>query len=125
MPVVGGKLENGFLKRKECGSARWSTKKLTVSSKARSDPLPVVVGHRADEREHVCARGFDCILDQRLQLPQYLWTEIQKLTSSPTTPFINGSLKLRTVSSPTLNIRRGPRPKELRNALHLLIVIVS
>jgi hypothetical protein len=51
--------------------------------------------------------------------------EISKLTSRPTTTFINSSLKLRTLSLPAFNIRRRPRPKELGNTLHLRVVVIS
>jgi hypothetical protein len=95
-----------------------------MSSKPSSDPLSVVIRHRADEWEHVCARGFDCILvsDFNFLIPP---RRHPILTSRPTTALINSTFKLRALSLPALNVSRRPRPKELGNTLHLRVVVIS
>ena len=95
-----------------------------MSSKPSSDPLSVVIRHRADEGEHVCARGFDCVLVSGFNFSIPLRRH-PILTSRPTTTFINSTFKLRTLSLPAFNIRRRPRSEELRNTLHLRVVVIS
>jgi hypothetical protein len=95
-----------------------------MSSKSSRNPLSIVIRHRADEGKHVCARGLNCVLVSDFCFLITPWRD-PKLTSRPTTTFINSPLKLRTLSLPIFNITRRPRPKELGNTLHLRVVVIS